>query len=672
MKALGQIARVVFRTLLCLVLAVPLMTTSTQPAKADVLDGVAACFNTVYTPKLALTIASKLTDAQFLQCASQISSGDVVMIGISGVLSALAAGGEITSEKDCNDKINSVIGVLIAKVLLSSDQVKSVLGADAVNLLKDFVSGNGAALLSQIPALSFIFNEISCGCSVAGTTAEVKQDLIDLYEDAQECKGFVGDIGEAFLDGLESGADAAGNLLTDSICVLTGGLLLCEEDSASNEDEPNPGLSIPPCIGAMTPRSAYKNGACICNAPKAKTYSADGKSVSCTICPEGQGRNDKGLCAACPPGKKADNGYGGYGLCTIPFTCPIGSHVNAKNSGCEKSCPDGAVFDGKSCKTCGPDTYADFPSTASSAGECRNCGEGAWSYGGENVCYSKCAPYQNWVGGKCENICAPGTYKNSKDVGDLCLACASGTESNAMGTACLACPKGSTWTKLDNGGGRCACPKGSAKNDGVCKVCTSDQVWSSDATGEHCNAPVGPGGFPKAGCKEGEKRGPDGYSCIKDCGFKAVNDKQNPMQCHDCAKGEIVMLGVCMKATLATEPTPNGDFTPKGPMKISCPAGSFVSDTGNACLKREAPAPDDPAKTCAARGVNFVVTSDGTCKKCPLGKIANASRSVCILARSAPAAPQREGLPDTHISPPATRSPVIAPPVNTMPTYTKP
>jgi hypothetical protein len=276
-------------------------------------------------------------------------------------------------------------------------------------------------------------------------------------------------------------------------------------------------------------------------------------------------------------------------------------------------------------------------------------------------------PYQSWVGGKCENICASGTYMNSQDVGDQCLACASGTESNATGTACLACPKGSTWTKLDNGGGRCACPEGSAKIDGVCKPCNAGQVWSSDETGEHCTAPTSPGGFPKGQCASGEKHGPDGYSCIKDCGFRAVNDKQNPMLCRNCKRDEIAVGGVCMKATEIGNSTSNGDLTPKGPMKISCPAGTTVSPAGNSCLKRAGPSPDDPAKACAARGANFVVSSDGGCKKCPLGKVANASRTVCISARTAPAAPQREGPSDTYINPPATRSPVIAPPVNTTP-----
>jgi len=660
MRAAHNMTRFLFRALLsaALVASSLSLTFAPVPARADTYDSIKACMKTLAAPQLAgVKIAAKLSDGHFLQCTSQISSGDVVMIAIAGALTALALGGEIKGEADCNAKINAVIGLLLVKVLLSSDAVKSILGADIVEMLQTYISGNGAALLSQIPALSMVFNEITCGCAVAGIPEEVKQELMEIYSNANECGGFAAEIGEAFLANLESGIDAAGNLLSDATCVLTGGLLLCPEDHATNENDPAPTLPSPPkCIGAMTPKSAYIHGTCQCLPPKGKIFSPDGKSVGCQTCPPGQGRDSKGACAACPPGKKT--GPDTFGVCSISYTCPAGTQYNATNTGCEKSCGDGAVFDGKSCKTCPANTYSDYIDTGTSAGECKSCPYGSWSYAEQSVCYSNCTPAQKWNGKSCENLCPAGTRLNTKEFGETCLPCDKGTESNEAATACTACPAGSTWTALPTGGGRCACPKGSAKSGGACKPCPAGTTWSSDEKGEYCK---GPEGFP---CGSGQKK-VDGV-CIADCGLHAVNDKKNPKQCVACKEGEIAYGGVCIGATIATTPGTAGVSNPKLPQAPMCPEGSQLNAAGNACVKRAAGKPD-PAEKCAAMGPNYVVNEsvrDG-CKKCPLGKIANASRTVCISARG-PSVPDKPAPVDPpHINVPATRAPAPAPPPNT-------
>ncbi|MCE9648955.1 MAG: hypothetical protein K8R18_04935 [Parvibaculum sp.] len=620
------------------------------PARASTLDGVAACFKTAAGPQIAAAKLSKqLSDPHYLSCASQMSSGDVVMIGIAGALTALALGGQITSEDDCNQKINVVIGVMLAKILLGSDAVKSVLGASIVDMLESYIKGNGAALLSQIPALSVVFDEMSCGCAVAGTALAVKGIIADAYGDAKECAGLVGEVGEAFVDGLESGIDAAGNILSDATCVLSLGLFLCPDDTA--EGQPNQPLPAPPpCMSAMTPKSAYVHGTCTCIAPKAKTYSADKKSVSCALCPAGQGRNDKGECAACPLGMKVADGT--YGHCSIPYTCPAGTHYNDTNTGCEKDCPDGAVLQGGSCKTCAANERAEYVNTGTSAGKCVSCGDGYWSYAGDGVCYSKCASWQKWENNSCVNTCPQGTRLNTSEFGLQCEPCEKGKGSNEGATACLTCPSGSTWTALATGGGRCACPKGSKLSNGACAPCAKGATWSSDASGEHCNMPDG---FP---CGAGQKRDTTG-ACIADCGINAINDKTNPSKCVACAKGEIAFGNACVNTTISPPSPTNGNLKPNIPATLSCPEGMQVDTTGKACIKRA-----DPAQKCKDMGANYILSDsarDG-CRKCPLGKIANPGRTGCIAGVRAMPAPAGNIPP---VSPPATRAPMPAPHPNT-------
>jgi hypothetical protein len=624
------------------------------PARADALDGIEACMKTLATPQLASAkIAMKLTDAHFLQCTSQISSGDVVMIAISGALTALAVGGQIKSEDDCNAKINAVIGMLLVKVLLSSDAVKSILGNDIVEMLQSYLSGNGASLLSQIPALSTIFNEITCGCAVAGVPVELKQELIEIYGNANECGSFAAEVGEAFLDELESGIDAAGNLLSDATCVLTLGLFLCDE-AAPATDETQPLSTPPPCIGAMTPKSAYAHGSCTCPPPKGKTFGADGKSVSCTICPPGQGRDAKGKCAACPPGKKVADGT--FGVCSIPYTCPAGTHYNETNTGCAKDCAEGFVLEGGSCKTCPANQRPEYVNTGTSAGKCVACGDGYWSYAGEGICYNKCATWQKWENNACVNICPQGTRLNTSEFGDQCEVCEKGKGSNASATSCVACPANSTWTALATGGGRCACPKGSRLVDGACTACASGATWSSDAYGEYCNMPSG---FP---CGAGQKRDKTGV-CIADCGINAVNDKKNMNKCVACGKGEIAIGGACANAAVSSPSATNGNLKPNIPI-LSCPEGMTTDAAGNACIKRSGKTPD-PAQACKDMGPNYILSNasrDG-CKKCPLGKVANPGRTGCIAGlRSLPAS---GGATIPPIDPPATRAPMPTPHPNT-------
>jgi hypothetical protein len=206
---------------------------------------------------------------------------------------------------------------------------------------------------------------------------------------------------------------------------------------------------------------------------------------------------------------------------------------------------------------------------------------------------------------------------------------------------------------MANGGGRCVCPQGTAETGGACQKCASGATWSSDAAGEHCTTP--PGAFP---CGQGQIRDATG-TCKTDCGPAAINDPANTAKCLKCGKGKLAFGGKCVDTKIDKTPEPNGQLTPVIPAGGFCPAGTRINAAGNACEK-------DPAAACAKMGPNYVIsaTSRDGCKKCPLGKVSNLSRTGCIVGLGRLQTSPGDVEPP-HINVPATRAPMPAPHPNT-------
>ena len=159
--------------------------------------------------------------------------------------------------------------------------------------------------------------------------------------------------------------------------------LLTNEQGTTNitiaDDEPFvlivQGEDEPPPTNECPPGATKVNGVCKCTDPAKEIwqnlcvqkcpegYTRDAQTGVCELntCPEGQHRNDQGICVPdvqpCPEGQ-----YRYQGVC-VPNTCPAGTHRNPTTHACDPDeptpCPAGQHRD--SYGNCVPDTTPGIP-----------------------------------------------------------------------------------------------------------------------------------------------------------------------------------------------------------------------------------------------------------------------------------------------------------------------
>ena len=719
-------------------LAVPALTAA-MPAQAGVLDGLKGCY---LAAEAASQIAATATDPKFVACSGQFTSGDPILIALTVVMAVLAANGNITSEASCNALVYgsaaSFLGdaLVAAGVLSKSDgeQMKSAATAGSTELIEGILNSIGVG------------QQVGCACSLAGNAVEVTKLMVALAEHGGKCAGMAGAMSQAIAEGVASGIYGAGEWVHSlggtkpAACTTGSGGYIIEGDSSVGACAPgkfsttgyqskyksnNPASFVtlfgsyndcPPewedecgfCDFSKQPPgydpTPYDKqlfvfgpgGMCYCPPPtKLQAYGGgigtpgNPKPARC-VCPEGLGYTAKGTCEACSLGTQ----LGPDGTCV---GCPAGSTGGQTPGKCVPACKPGEVFKNGKCMTCEAGSVPKYnASSNTSAATCEKCPSGTSAQPGDQYCSNLCSYGSEWNGKACVSLCGAGEYVVFHEFDHSCKKCPDGTVFSYDTLQCEKCPGDTKWEESYTGGS-CSCPQGetlvngkctkckgviadSWTDGGKCLECPGDSVWTQGKEGGYC--------------KGGDRP-------FIQCGGNAIPDKKAPYEkCVPCPKDHYAFAGMCIPSKSIRDMGMNPKFTPPSAkdldklFPVPCPPG-FVALSPGLCVpgKREGdntlPPPVEEEKIdCRKLGSNYIADTKkpGACKKCPMGRIANAAGTACVLGYSTPPRMDGDGkkvpgydipkggtVPDTRTAPaPDKRTYTPPPPPPPPPPYTPP
>ncbi len=222
--AIGLSLLLAFSPLSPLMLVKPLAPVA--PAQASATDDLVNCLNIANAAVGAASdIASAIANPEYTACIAEAASGNVLTIGMMAAVTALWATNTsaFNNPGECNQFITSSLLGYVAKGIMAllgggegvlGDLLKSIIGEDGINLIKDLANYAGVDFDSEIAnakdaaakeaaeqakklykQLTETFSEIatplmhslSCGCAAAGTVAIVKNAGEGVAKSAGAC-----------------------------------------------------------------------------------------------------------------------------------------------------------------------------------------------------------------------------------------------------------------------------------------------------------------------------------------------------------------------------------------------------------------------------------------------------------------------------------------------------
>ncbi len=580
-----------------------------QPARAnffdDVGDKVDQCIAAAQSVGSAYIVAAQNAPG-IAECAGTLGSSNVVGTAITGVIAGMYLAGVFDTVDQCNGLIVGAVamalGNKIAEIPGLEDALVELFGERAVKKLIDLAAEAIVEEASNIPGLSVVFSYITCGCTLIGGLAEIKDAMIEAKQDSKECLGPIGDaigwleaqgdwVWDHTLGAIPSPFAEAD--LGDHYYIDPNKTCPVDEYWSSGNDVYTKAMAEAKSGQLVLPDNSVSNfksyGMCTCPAgtlPVNKIIDNVGY-IGCG-CGEDQVFNDAKQCVdACTYGSK----YSFKHHQCEPI-CKYGvfqGYDNHKKPICFTSCDDpAAVFDVTkgACEVCPANFFTIRTGIGGDArGHCMPCGDNFQSKAGATTCEIICEdPWTkytstSWKGvPTCEPKCASGLqYIETKGDGDAgppkweCKACPENTQLDPRTNSCEPCAQGASWSA---GGGAfggnsvCTCPVSMVAIDGVCQPCPAGSMPGRDEFGNMvCSA------CPGGSC------GPDRQAaeCRNSNGVYDATAKT----CTPCGKNERVMGNVCISQTVAKPPAKVDASIPKQPGSLSmapCPGPNEVRE----------------------------------------------------------------------------------------------
>ncbi len=599
--------------------------------------GVEACLETASeTLELAQLTAEK--GPKMVDCANKLIASGPVGIGIGGLLGLLYAAGEFNTENQCNQLINTKIAegltALLEEVPALRNALSELFGKGTIDGFIELVSNGATDALASNPALEPIFGFITCGCTVVGGAAEIKDQLVLTGKYAAACAAVVGEaVGEVqdFIFGEHKGNwGPSVTVDPDNICKI--GVM----DASITEVWELEYAKL--FKGQTYYPSLNKTASCTC--PEGSNVVENVYTVTCQC--EGPrhleyGTDGKAFCAMdCPAGTKKH--VGAVHLCVS--ICAAGTTYDPFSTNCKSNCAEGQIFDPNTnqCTSCPADTRA-YVNGTNGAGQCIACAKGTGASAGSDSCDSICPAWQDWENGFCISPCAPGMkvgYTGAElNTKVICQTCPANTTYNPGTNSCETCPVGATWENSMIGG-VCSCPEGMGASGGVCQTCGKGSVLTASWTGLAATCTP---------CPDCDKQTTERPRIV--CAGNAIPDPNNPYTaCKACPKETRALNGrYCMSTRVTARTVPpkelvvSAENTNKELLADprNCPAAMKFPDGSCAAGKPGVIRASATRETCrSVAGSSYIPSqlNKQECSPCPQGTQPNIQGTVCVQTAS--------------------------------------
>lgn len=164
-----------------------------RPAEASIID----CFKAI-APYEQAAKATELA-AKVGGCAGLATGDPIAAMTMAGIMGAAVAG-EFSTIQGCRDKIDSVVGQLIAEALLSLPS--ETLPASTREWLRRFAEGKVPLSFSEIISgvLPQVNGYIECGCTIAGAPGEFRKLAEEYADTLKDCGSFIEDVKDTILN----------------------------------------------------------------------------------------------------------------------------------------------------------------------------------------------------------------------------------------------------------------------------------------------------------------------------------------------------------------------------------------------------------------------------------------------------------------------------------------
>ncbi len=682
----SPVAALVRAAILALVLTLP-----TGTARADAASDAVSCIAGYAKATFDLDTIKKALEflAKYPTCPPMLTDPSGQFQTMVGILVAAKVANVFASDQEClttAKNCQGMIPTLAAKVIIGvADAIGDVIGLDVPPEIRDAFNANNMDVVQQWidqvkdsnPAIKAIFQEMDCACAIAACGADMAEKALDnLVDAAKACGALLGDIVNALKEGLETAAkdierigeetwEAVATCLEIAVgqksladclqelgdvgeafwqgisegatwfyCDLLGGFL-----SGYDED------SVPP----MTPEQYYRWCKWLATQEPdilGKAYldwqlkQCEQSSLNCqdVACSAGKqcGGPQRDRCVDCSSlslfefgnpvvvsGMAQDNGLCGCANGFTPgYTATPGGPIL---TGCKCDAPKVPVVPGCAAGDTACNIQGQLGGKAVCA--CPIAGQIVLNVMGTKQCsFCPLGQKPDPTGTKCINACNSGEILNGackkcsentravylvagSSLGS-CEECGPGTSSPAVSTQC---------TPLNCGASGYQDPNDSHK----CAYCPGTQIY------------IGPTIISSPGATETDKK------VVKVSGHCGCDENQKLKgdQCV-CAAGSIKQYWSLYQFSCAC---PKGGHIDKATFACVCPEGADLAADGLSCVcppgmmcgpslqpgleKKKA-----PPKDCSVLGPNFINDPKNVarCIRCSGGRVANADLSECV------------------------------------------
>ncbi|GAB4237936.1 MAG: hypothetical protein Kow0032_24050 [Methyloligellaceae bacterium] len=325
------------------------------------LAGPLQCID-LFNPERAARASEIL--AETASCAA-LGVSDPARAIVTTAIFAAGIGGAFSGKDECEDKINGIVGRMLAEALLSSPVTKDLVKGFKEDL-KKFIEGNQTVslrnILQQLGSAGELLNSyISCGCAIAGAPADLDAIRKEIEQAGASCVNFGEEAVEWVANSVQH-ENMAPNNCPEYGRIATG---------QWTDIPPYPSSHRPPC-GPAT----------VCN-PGDVVQSRLGSS----------GRYEYRCAKSCPepvaeykPGARC-HGRMSYkvveGRCKAVAEeecCPDGQAVSESGPWCGPACRPGIeIYDRKTrtCSPCNAGFHPIYEESGNSIGSCQQCPYGA-------------------------------------------------------------------------------------------------------------------------------------------------------------------------------------------------------------------------------------------------------------------------------------------------------